>query len=61
MSLSVDDQISLVEILVILLGIGIAWMVYYNSDTAELPGTAPIPDPAESDDYHYPVEGRTLR
>ncbi len=61
MSLSIDDQITLVEILVMLLGVGITWAAFYNSDRAELPGTAPIPDPAEPDDYHYPVEGRTLR
>jgi hypothetical protein len=50
MSLSIDDQITLVEVLVLLLGIGITWVVFYNSDQAELPGTAEIPDPAEVDD-----------
>jgi hypothetical protein len=61
MSLSIDDQLTLTEILCVLLGIFITWAAFYGSEEAELPGTAPIPDPNVPDDYHYPVEGRSLR
>lgn len=57
--LSVDDQVTLVEILVILLGIAITWAIYYNSDRAELPGEAMEPDPAIPDEKFTPP-GRTL-
>jgi hypothetical protein len=61
MSLSIDDQLALTELLVLLLGIAITWAVYYGSDRAELPGEAPIPDPripAELHEYH---PGRSLK
>lgn len=57
--LSVDDEVTLVEILVILLGFGISWAVYYRSDRAELPGEATEPDPNVPDEAFVP-EGRTL-
>ena len=38
MSLSPDQIVTLTEILVILMGIGITYAVYYGSDQAELPG-----------------------
>lgn len=61
MTLSIDDTLTLVEALVILLGIAITWMVYYGSGRAELPGDAKIPDPALSEDIHRLNDGRTLR
>jgi hypothetical protein len=60
MSLSPDQIVTLTEVLVILMGIGITYAVYYGSDTAELPGDATIPDPAQADDAHPDTEGRTL-
>jgi hypothetical protein len=48
------------EILVILMGIGITWAVYYGSENAELPGDATVPDPAEVDDAHPDTTGRSL-
>ena len=59
-ALSIDQQITLVEILVILLGIGITWAVYYGSENAELPGDAKVPDPTVSDDLAPDIRGRTL-
>jgi hypothetical protein len=59
--LSIDDQITLTEILVILLGIAITWAVYYGSDRAELPGEARIPDPAVADDPGADIHGRSLQ
>ncbi|HEV2317152.1 MAG TPA: hypothetical protein VGV89_06215 [Thermoplasmata archaeon] len=61
MSLSIDDELTLVEVLVILLGIAITWVVFYHSDEAELPGDAKIPDPAQPEDPNRFPEGRTLR
>ncbi len=52
--------VNLVDILVILAGIGILWAVYYGSDRAELPGTALIPAPGEPDDAVPDTTGRTL-
>jgi hypothetical protein len=57
--LSIDDQVTLVEILAILAGIGITWAIYYGSDRAELPGEATEPDP-NTPDEKFPHEGRTL-
>ena len=57
---SVDQVITLTQILVILMGIGIIWAVYYGSDNAELPGDARIPDPNEPDDTIANTRGRTL-
>ncbi|MCL4309112.1 MAG: hypothetical protein M1606_03390 [Candidatus Thermoplasmatota archaeon] len=58
--LSTDQLVTLTQILSILAGIGILWAVYYGSDKAELPGTAPIPDPNEVDDTVPDTRGRTL-
>lgn len=59
-ALSPDQIVELTEVLVVLMGIGILWAVYYGSDRAELPGDATIPDPNEVDDAHPDVRGRTL-
>lgn len=55
-----NQTVTLVEILVILLGIGILWAVYYGADRAELPGTVTEPDPSQADDTHPDTTGRTL-
>jgi hypothetical protein len=60
MSLTPNEIVTLTEILVILMGIGITWAVYYDSERAELPGDAPIPDPNEVDDTLPDTSGRTL-
>ncbi|MCI4350546.1 MAG: hypothetical protein L3K15_03420 [Thermoplasmata archaeon] len=60
MALSIDQQVTLVEILMILLGIAITWAVYHGSDRAELPGTAAIPDPSIPDDMTSDTRGRSL-
>jgi hypothetical protein len=60
-ALTVDQIVTLTEVLVILLGIGITWAVFYGSEQAELPGEASIPAPASSDDVHPDTRGRTLR
>jgi hypothetical protein len=57
--LSIDDEITMVEVLAILLGIALTWAIYYNSDQAELPGEATEPDPNVPDEK-FPHEGRTL-
>ncbi|HTP54178.1 MAG TPA: hypothetical protein VML94_04325 [Thermoplasmata archaeon] len=59
-ALSTDQVVTMTEILVILMGIGITWAVYYGSERAELPGTATIPSPDEADDAHPDTRGRTL-
>ncbi len=57
--LSIDDEVTLVEILAILLGFGVTWAIYYNSDRAELPGEATEPDPTVPEEtVSHP--GRTL-
>ena len=58
--LSINDQITLVELLAMLIGIAITWAVFYGSDKAELPGEAAIPDPSLTDDIVPDVRGRTL-
>ncbi len=58
--LNVDQIVLLTEILVLLLGIGIIWAVYYNSENAELPGDATVPVPNEVDDTVPDTRGRTL-
>jgi hypothetical protein len=60
MTLSPNQIVELVEVLVVLMGIGITWAVYYGSDKAELPGDAAIPDPTEVDDVVSDTTGRTL-
>jgi|HubBroStandDraft_1064217.scaffolds.fasta_scaffold02535_6 hypothetical protein len=58
--LTVDQIVTLTEILVILMGIGITWAVYAGSDRAELPGDSTVPDPHEADDAKPDTKGRTL-
>ena len=60
MSLSPDQIVTMTEILVVLMGIGITWAVYHGSERAELPGDAMIPDPHEADDARPDTSGRTL-
>lgn len=60
MSLSIDQTVTLFEFLLMVLGIAIAWAIYYGSERAELPGDAKIPDPALPEDVHPTMEGRTL-
>jgi hypothetical protein len=60
MSFTPDQIVTLTEILVILMGIGITYAVYYGSENAELPGEAPIPEPGGVDDAHPATTGRTL-
>jgi cbb3-type cytochrome oxidase subunit 3 len=59
-ALTPDEIVTLTEILVILLGIGITWWVYKGSDKAELPGDAQIPVPEGVDDAISDSSGRTL-
>ncbi len=59
-ALSTDQIISLTQLLVILMGIGIIWAVYHGSENAELPGDAHEPDPNEADDTVPDTRGRTL-
>ncbi len=59
-ALSPDQVVELTEILVVLMGVGITWAVYYGSERAELPGEATVPDPHEADDAHPDTRGRTL-
>jgi len=60
MSFTPDQIVTLTEILVILMGIGITYAVYHGSENAELPGDAPVPAPGEVDDAHPVTSGRTL-
>lgn len=60
MSLSPDQIVTMTELLVVLMGIGITWAVYHGSGRAELPGDAAIPDPHEADDALPDTRGRTL-
>jgi hypothetical protein len=59
-ALSADQIVMLTEVLVVLMGIGIIWVVYYGSERAELPGDAGVPDPAGVDDAIPDTRGRTL-
>ncbi|HKV90458.1 MAG TPA: hypothetical protein VJQ43_04575 [Thermoplasmata archaeon] len=59
-ALSINDQITMVEVLLILAGIAITWAVYYGSERAELPGDASIPEPGLPDDVEVDARGRTL-
>jgi len=59
-ALSPDQIVTMTEILVLLMGIGITWAVYRGSENAELPGDARIPDPDQSDDAVPDTRGRTL-
>ncbi len=60
MSLTPAQSVDLVEVLVILMGVGIFWAVYYGSERAELPGDATVPDPSQVDDTLPDTRGRTL-
>ncbi|MGD0719405.1 MAG: hypothetical protein ABSA15_07530, partial [Thermoplasmata archaeon] len=60
MSLTATQSMDLLEVLVILMGIGIFWAIYYGSDRAELPGEAMVPDPGQVDDTVPDTRGRTL-
>ena len=60
MTLSLDNTVTLFELLVILLGIVIVWAIYRASDQAELPGEAKTPDPRMAEDISLTMEGRTL-
>ena len=59
-ALTVDQTLTLTELLVLLLGIVITWAVFYGSENAELPGEAEIPDPAIPAESYVDDEGRTL-
>lgn len=58
--ISIDDQVTLVEVLAILIGIIVTWAVYYGSDKAELPGEAAVPDPSVPDEIQPDVRGRSF-
>ena len=57
--LSPDQIVTMTEILVVLMGIGIIWAIYHGSDDAELPGEATIPPPGEGEDASPDPRGRT--
>ena len=59
-SLTPDQVVTMTEILVLLMGIGITWAVYRGSENAELPGTALVPVPGEADDARPDTRGRSL-
>jgi len=59
-TLSPDQIVTLTELLMVLMGIGITWAVYHGSERAELPGDARIPDPGQADDTTPDTRGRTL-
>jgi hypothetical protein len=61
MTLSIDDTLTVLEVLVILMGIAMTWAAFYGSEKAELPGEATIPDPNEVEEPTRMAEGRTLR
>ena len=58
--LTPDQIVTLTEILVVLMGIGVTWAVYRRSENAELPGDARIPPPEGVDDAVPETSGRTL-
>ena len=59
--LSIDQIMTLVEIMMIVLGVAITWAVFYGSENAELPGEARVPEPSVRDDMVIDTRGRTLR
>jgi len=59
-ALTPDQIVTLTEVLVVLMGIGITWAVYRGGENAELPGDARIPDPNQVDDAVPDTRGRTL-
>ncbi|MGA8276527.1 MAG: hypothetical protein WB789_05810 [Thermoplasmata archaeon] len=60
MSFTPDQIVTMTEVLVILMGIGITYAVYHGSENAELPGDASIPEPGGVDDAKPDTEGRSL-
>jgi len=58
--LSPDQIVTLTEVLMVLMGIGIIWAVYHGSENAELPGDTRVPDPGQADDTIPDQRGRTL-
>jgi hypothetical protein len=56
-----DQLVTMAELFSILIGIAITWAVFYDSENAELPGEAKIPDPSIPDDMISDTRGRTLR
>lgn len=59
-ALSLDDMVTLTEVLCLLIGIAITWAVFYGSDKAELPGDAAVPEPGIPDESGVDTRGRTL-
>ena len=59
-ALTPDQIVTMTEILVVLMGIGITWAVYHGSERAELPGEATVPAPGEPEDATPDRRGRTL-
>jgi hypothetical protein len=57
--LSINDELTLVEIFSVVLGVAITWAIYHGSESAELPGEAREPDPSVAEDFP-PARGRTL-
>jgi len=57
---TIDQLITITEVLVTLLGVAITWAVFYDYEHAELPGEAPIPAPHVADDMVVDTRGRSL-
>ena len=58
---TIDQLVTITELLMIILGIAITWAVYYGSENAELPGEAKIPDPSVRDDVVSDTRGRSFQ
>lgn len=58
--LSPEQIVELSEVLSIVMSVAIIWAVYHDSDRAELPGGATVPEPGEVDDATPETSGRTL-
>jgi hypothetical protein len=59
-ALSINDQLTFLEVVLVLVGLGITWVVFYGSERAELPGEAAIPEAGSPDDMEIDTRGRTL-
>jgi hypothetical protein len=59
-ALSIDDQVTLVEVFLVFVGLAVTWAVFYGSERAELPGEAAIPDPGLPDDMEIDTRGRSF-
>ena len=59
-TLTPDQIVQLSDVLAIVIGVAIIWAVYHDSDHAELPGEATIPEPGEVDDATPDTTGRSL-